>query len=604
MIHVVLSDFTSDQLAKRRQAREDAESAALAPFREAEKLRQAGVEALHRDYQAAWAAGRYLWAIVLWFRILLAPGPQELPTRSSSTLSDAERILQSGDAGQRSVIDRLAAQLDDGWIALSGYTNHRGEIDTVLVGPEGVACIEVKALNAQLTIDGDEWIRRRIGRSGDVLDGPSAVLDMGGRSPSRQLNEPADHLRLWLQRHGLSMPIHRWVVLAHANSTLGSTRNLTVDAVVRTEHLGVRTLLAKRPIVPLTTHELGRIRELIERDHRHHAARRSKSSTASNDKVAPTLAQLPQETPEPVLPMPQHGGYAGIPKNPPRREETESLHQRRISQLAAVARRIAAGTVRDDQRDKLQAAISHDIVVREEPVDTPDLLEHVRREPAAEVVRQMIDDAMQVFEFADRSLVGLVVPVSVRYRSFGEDRLTRSRANEGNLQTLEHVLRKTLGAERVIFDRRLYAPSDLADLSAKRWRDYLAGLEGAGADAEAAATPMAIDQSNHGRWLVVCIVGVAVRQPDSSDAVRWARIPLPRLIEDQLQMAMIELDPKRMVFASTEESASWGLWTLPAGLRAAASASHRIAMGLQGQSSSTYSTPWRLVRETQEPSQP
>lgn len=597
MIHVVLSDFTSDQLERLRRERDEAASAALAPQREAEKTRQAEVDALHRDYREAWAARQLVRALTLWFRILFTPDVKAMPAAVAAPMSDAEHILRSGDAGQRVVIDRLASQLDDQWVALSGYTNHRGEIDAVLIGPDGIACIEIKALNAQLTIDGDDWVRRRIGRRGDVLDGPSPVLDKGGRSPSRQLNEPTEHLDQWLQRHGFSTPIQRWVVLAHANSTLGSVRNLTVDAVAHVAQLNAADLFARRKIVALTTSELIRLRDLIERDHRHQAARRARASAtpgrAANasvqghgsgekgNRAAPAPARAPATPPD---------KYADLPVHPLRRTDAESLQDRRISVLADMSRRVAAGTAGDEQRHKLLEAVVHDLVMRDQPSDVPRLLVKLRREPAVTALQEIIDEAMQVFEFPDRSLVGLVVPVSVRNRSFGEEVLTRSLANPSSMRVLEPTVAKALSAQRVIFDRRLYVYSDLADVGAKQWRDYLLGLEARGGDTDPVATQMTIGPQHDGSWVVACVVGVAVCDPDTGAvARRWGRINLKPVVEGMFETAMLGDDSGNMMPATMQELASWGLWTLRPGLQAAAAARHRISMGLQG-ASDTFST--------------
>jgi len=66
---------------------------------------------------------------------------------------------------------------------------------------------------------------------------------------------------------------------------------------------------------------------------------------------------------------------------------------------------------------------------------------------------------------------------------------------------------------------------------------------------------------------------------------------------NQSEMSMIELDPDRMTFATAAEAACHGLWALQPGVRAAFDAKRRVAMGLKGQSSSTFSIPWRLTCE-------
>ena len=51
----------------------------------------------------------------------------------------------------------LGRALDDDWTLLRGYRNRRGEIDQLLLGPRGLFAIEVKNLNATVTVDGDRW---------------------------------------------------------------------------------------------------------------------------------------------------------------------------------------------------------------------------------------------------------------------------------------------------------------------------------------------------------------------------------------------------------------------------------------------------------------
>jgi hypothetical protein len=57
-------------------------------------------------------------------------------------------------------------------------------------------------------------------------------------------------------------------------------------------------------------------------------------------------------------------------------EAAASLHRRRVVQLAVRARRLVETEGRDvAEADKLRKAIAHDLLVRGEPTETPDLLE-------------------------------------------------------------------------------------------------------------------------------------------------------------------------------------------------------------------------------------
>src|SRR5207247_1280058 len=127
MIHVVLSDFSADELARLRKEREDAFDAEIRRSRDFERDSRVTVAERQRQYHDAWAARRYVHAVWLWFRIVFAPTPELPPTRTMPAMTEREHILEAGAAGQRSVVEHLAAQLDDRWIALSGYFNFKGE---------------------------------------------------------------------------------------------------------------------------------------------------------------------------------------------------------------------------------------------------------------------------------------------------------------------------------------------------------------------------------------------------------------------------------------------------------------------------------------------
>jgi len=108
-------------------------------------------------------------------------------------------ILKAGIDAEARVVDELADRLGDDWTLLCGYRNPRGEIDLILTGPHGIVAIEVKNRNAHVLVDGDDWSFQKY----DRWDNPcerGRFVDGGGRSPSRQLNEPADMLTAFLKR--------------------------------------------------------------------------------------------------------------------------------------------------------------------------------------------------------------------------------------------------------------------------------------------------------------------------------------------------------------------------------------------------------------------
>lgn len=603
MIQMTLSDFTADELVRLRKERQDAHEAELTRFNDRECERQTRVDNRRREYQGAWAARRYLRAVMLWFRFVLEPSPPVPPVPAISATTERERILEAGAAGQRSVIEHLAARLDDRWIALSGYINFKGEVDVVLLGPGGIACIEVKTLNAEVTVDGDEWRRQFRGRNGRLIGPQALVADQGGRSPARQVNEPTDHLHQWLLRHGIDQTIRRWVVLAHANSRIGPVRNLTVDAVTRVDELDVERLLGMPHVARLEPDVVGRVRQLVERDHQHHTRRRTAAARSGTRRPA-------------VEAQEESDGPASAERDLATRESKRmletievdqgsaaaaSLHRRRVAQLSVRARRLVETWGEDEvEADKLRKAITHDLLVRSEPTETPEILEELKYEPAAELVLKVIDEVRQVFELEDRCLLAFALPVGIRLRRFGNHPVERSNATEGSLDFLSRRLRGHLNVQTMVFDNRLYALTDLATVSPKDWLRYLSDLEANANDALPVVQPMTVRGRPDASWEMTCLLGVAACDPVVAKQARgWTRIHLNRIHHEETEKALMSLKPHQWVPGMMEELTSCGLWMLPHGLRAGADAATRLATGMQvGSPKATFSIASHLGRSS------
>ncbi len=101
-------------------------------------------------------------------------------------------------AGEQHVASELGRVLGDDWVLMRGYCNRRGEIDHLLLGPPGLVAIESKHLNATVHCDGDSWRFEKFDKYGNLV-ARGSLSDRGGRSPSVQLNEPADLLEQFLQ---------------------------------------------------------------------------------------------------------------------------------------------------------------------------------------------------------------------------------------------------------------------------------------------------------------------------------------------------------------------------------------------------------------------
>ena len=155
---------------------------------------------------------------------------KQRPKMSEAT--EQENILISGEAGEIRTADAFRRVLNNNWVLHKGYKNSKGEIDQILVGPNGVTAIEIKNYNGVININGDSWTRHRHNAASGAEPAVEPVQDAGGRAPSRQLNEPASQLQEFLSERSDVKRINRAVVLTHDRSVIGSVYNLTVDHVV------------------------------------------------------------------------------------------------------------------------------------------------------------------------------------------------------------------------------------------------------------------------------------------------------------------------------------------------------------------------------------
>jgi hypothetical protein len=263
---VTISDHTADKLEQHRSNRLSVDQQALAAFDAAVAARRDRQVALGNTIVQAWRARRFgSWLFNLGKLLLLSLSPS--PQRPKSTpVSAEETIWESGREGEVLVRSTLEAAFGDDWTLIAGYQNNRGEIDLILVGALGVFAMEVKFINGHIAVDGDRWTRDRYDRWGNLKDAGVPIGDRRGRSPSRQLNEPADKLEAFLRTGTSLRRVVRMVVLSHPRSVLASARNLTVDAVAPLSTLvdTVRTVGAPGTI------ECRRIVELIQQDHAFH----------------------------------------------------------------------------------------------------------------------------------------------------------------------------------------------------------------------------------------------------------------------------------------------------------------------------------------------
>jgi hypothetical protein len=256
MVTVELSDHPGDMLTAARQRREDADTHTRTKYdRQLKQLRE--------DRDAARRRRRWF----TWLRLVLQLRKRKRTRpRLQSVPTDTEEILSAGIAGEQRIARELSQQLNDDWTLFHGYRNTRGEIDHLLIGPKGLWAIEVKNINATVRIDRDIWLADKYDRYGNPVD-HYVLADRRGRSPSLQLNQPADALGAFLAQRGQPTEVNRVVILVHPRSRLGQYADVTVHVVVGTKDL-LKLISAAR--VTLERADAEKLRSLIEQDHKFH----------------------------------------------------------------------------------------------------------------------------------------------------------------------------------------------------------------------------------------------------------------------------------------------------------------------------------------------
>ena len=201
-------------------------------------------------------------------------GPPQRPVLSAER-SDDEVIWEAGNEGERRVSERLSAQLDDQWTMLSGYRGPGGEIDRILVGPFGACALEIKFLNGNVSVFGDTWTITRYDNYDNIVDQAAPVKDASGHSPSGQVNTAVKPLEAFLARRNVLGRMGRAVVLSHDKSGVRRVSNQTVDHITTLGTLKVRELFSRTQ--PLSSAAAAKVVQNIQRDHEFHKNRRNRS---------------------------------------------------------------------------------------------------------------------------------------------------------------------------------------------------------------------------------------------------------------------------------------------------------------------------------------
>src|SRR5580704_8694511 len=134
---VELSNHPSDMLHDVTLRRRAADRRAQDRYEDALIRHQAAVQAIRVKRDRARRQRQWL----TWLRLALAVAsqkrraPRTPPPSKNGT--DAEEKIRAGIAGEQQVATELSRALADDWTLLRGYRNRRGEIDHLLLGPQG-----------------------------------------------------------------------------------------------------------------------------------------------------------------------------------------------------------------------------------------------------------------------------------------------------------------------------------------------------------------------------------------------------------------------------------------------------------------------------------
>jgi hypothetical protein len=267
---IELSNHPGDMLHDVSLRRQATQSRARARYEDALIQHQARVQTIRVQRDRARHDHRW-WT---WLRLILAvwaqnrrkppkPAPQAGDT-------DTEARIKAGIAGEQLVATELGRALGDDWTLVRGYRNRRGEIDHLLLGPSGLFAIEVKNLNATVSIDGDRWRADKYDNYGNLVE-QREVADRKGRSPSEQLNEPAGELERFLRERGQRVTVQRVVILAHKRSRIGPRRYPTVHVGTSTDDV---LNLVRDSEQELDERQRADAERLIRRDHDFNERRR------------------------------------------------------------------------------------------------------------------------------------------------------------------------------------------------------------------------------------------------------------------------------------------------------------------------------------------
>jgi len=272
MRKLVLSDHTQDQSNAAAHKRQEDYERAFADYENALAQRAQYGKSLSENSRRLLRDRRYFaWIFSFIPRLLNAVSSDPSAPMKVQAGRD-EMVWNAGSDGEQRVLDALSGQLGDECVAISGYRNPSGEIDLLLVCPDGVLAIEIKYVNGKVYCDGDRWWRDKSDKYGNVVERNLPIADRKGRGPSAQVNASAGRLQRFLAERTPVTVVLRSVVLSHPQSSIGDMRYQTVDEISTLDAFDPREVF-KRTVG--TGHQLpvDDLVRTIAQDHCYHESR-------------------------------------------------------------------------------------------------------------------------------------------------------------------------------------------------------------------------------------------------------------------------------------------------------------------------------------------
>lgn len=218
------------------------------------------------DIAENWRNGNYLvllWAVFRRIGLFFLIMPSKPSMRDESR---EESIWKSGNDGEAAVQEHFERDFPNEWVMVNGYKNRGGEIDSLLIGPEGVYAFEIKNINGDIMVDGDKWTRDKYDNYRNIIERGMPIHDKKGRSPSQQINHAADKLEKFLLSRNVSIErVVRSVILSHKKASINQIKNNKVDFIFL-QKADVSSMLALSS-VKLSEAEINKIIKLVEQDH-------------------------------------------------------------------------------------------------------------------------------------------------------------------------------------------------------------------------------------------------------------------------------------------------------------------------------------------------